>query len=157
AGGNVWSTNNNSPISIADRENRARHAYRILSSGDLSYEIIPKLIFKTSIGGYYNFQEENTFTRSNARQDGAVNQAVITGRHFKDLLWENTLNYSYSKRDHNFTGLLGYTVQQTWIDESSIAGLDFPTETFQTINQAGQIDQSRTFTLKDKMGLVSYL
>lgn len=157
AGGNVWSTNNNSPISIADRESRNRTAYRVLASGDLSYEIIPKLVFKTSIGGYYNFQEENTFTLSNARQDGAVNQAVITGRHFKDLLWENTLNYSYSKRNHNFTGLLGYTIQQTWIDNSSIAGLDFPTETFQTINQAGQIDQSRTFTLKDQLGLISYL
>lgn len=152
-----WSTQNNTPLSIASRESRARTAYRILTSGDLSYEILPKLIFKTSLGGYYNFEENTTFTQSNAKQDGAVNQALVTGTHFKDLLWENTLNYAYSKKKHNFTGLLGYTVQQTWIDNSSMAGLNFPTENFQTLNQAAQIDQSRTFTIKDRVGLVSYL
>ncbi|RZK74904.1 MAG: SusC/RagA family TonB-linked outer membrane protein, partial [Pedobacter sp.] len=66
-------------------------------------------------------------------------------------------NYNYSKKNHNFTGLLGYTSQQTWIDDSRITGLDFPTETFQTLNQAAQIDQSNTNTLKDQIGLVSYL
>ncbi len=154
---NIFGTQNNTPVSIASRESRARTSYRIISSGDLSYEIIPKLIFKTSLGGYYNFEENTTFTQSNARQDGAVNQALITGRHFKDLLWENTLNYTYSKKRHNFTGLLGYTVQQTWIENSSMAGLNFPTENFETLNQAAQIDQSRTFTLKDRIGLMSYL
>src|SRR5690606_27205444 len=154
---NIFGTQNNTPLSIASRESRARTSYRIISSGDLSYEIIPKLVFKTSLGGYYNFEENTTYTQSNARQDGAVNQAIITGRHFKDLLWENTLNYAYSKKSHNFTGLLGYTVQQTWIENSSMAGLNFPTENFETLNQAAQIDQSRTFTLKDRIGLMSYL
>lgn len=152
-----WSTANNTPLSISNREALARTSYRMLTSGDLSYEIIPKLIFKTSLGGYYTSEENTTFTQSNTKQDGAVNQALITGRTFKDLLWENTLNYSYSKKKHNFTGLLGYTVQQTWIDNTSMAGLNFPTEDFKTLNQAAQIDQSRTFTLKDRIGLMSYL
>lgn len=157
--GNVdpWNTANNTPLSISNRESIARTSYRLISSGDLSYEIIPKLIFKTSLGGYYTSEESTTFTQSNAKQDGAINQALLVGRTYKDLLWENTLNYAYSKRKHNFTGLLGYTVQQTWIDNSSMAGMGFPTEDFQTLNQAAQIDKSRTFTLKDRLGLISYL
>lgn len=157
--GNVdpWSTNNNTPLSIAASETRTRGSYRLLGGGDVSYEIMPKLIFKTSVGGYYNYQEDNTFTKRNARQDGAVSTASIGGRHYKDLLWENTLNYSLKKNGHSFTGLLGYTTQQTWIEQSNMVGRDFPTDNFETLNQAAQIDNSQTYTLKDRVGLVSYL
>src|SRR5699024_7716217 len=49
------------------------------------------------------------------------------------------------------------TTQQTWIEQSNMVGRDFPTDNFETLNQAAQIDNSQTFTLKDQVGLVSYL
>lgn len=152
-----WSTQNNTPLSIAARSERTINTYRVLGGIDLSYEIIPKLIFKTSLGGYYNYQEDNTFTRSNAKQDGAVNSAEVYSTHTQDLLWENTLNYTKGIGNHNFAFLAGYTVQQTWQKNVNMVGYNFPTETFETISQAGQIDQSLTKTLKYKEGLLSYL
>lgn len=152
-----WNTANNTPFSIANRSNREVKQYRMVGSGDLSYEIIPRLIFKTSLGGYYSYQNDATFIKRNARQDGAVNQAEVSERHFKDLLWENTLNYSRNFGSHNLTALAGYTAQQTWIETSNMVGLDFPTDDFETLNQAAQIDQSQTYTLKDRIGLISYL
>ncbi len=152
-----WTTNNNSPISIANRQSVNRTSYRMLASGDISYEILPKLIFKTSIGGYYTNQDDADLTKSNARQDGAVNEADFGSRVFKDLLWENTLNYTKKIGEHTLSGLAGFTTQQTYITNSRIVGLNFPADRLETINLATSIDQSRTNTLKDQIGLVSYL
>ncbi|MNJ93084.1 TonB-dependent Receptor Plug Domain protein [compost metagenome] len=152
-----FSTQNNTPLSIASRVDINRKVYRLLGGTDFSYQFTPKLTFKTSLGGYYTKQEDNNFVKRNARQDGGVNEATVATRDFKDLLWENTLNYTNKKGNHNFTGLLGYTVQQTWVDNSTIVARDFPTDNFQTLNQAAQIDQNLTRTLKDKIGLISYL
>lgn len=152
-----FGTQNNTPLSEAAREDINRKQYRLLGNADFSYEPIKNLVFKTSIGGYYTDQEDTDFTMSDARQDGAVNEAIVGGRKYKDFLWENTVNYSLKKGNHNFTGLAGYTMQQTWIDNSRIVGRDFPTEDFTTVNQAAQIDQSQTYTLKDQIGLLSYL
>jgi TonB-linked SusC/RagA family outer membrane protein len=152
-----FATSNNTPLSIAARESRNQETYRMLGGGDLSIKILPELTFKTSIGGYYNQQENTTLTRSGARKDGDVNEATIYTRQYLDLLFENTLNYSLKKGNHSFTGLLGFTTQQTRIKESNMVGRNFPTETFETLNQAGQIDQALTNTLKDRIGLISYL
>lgn len=150
-----WSTQNNTPTSIASRTSRAQTSYRLLSSGDLSYEILPKLVFKTSIGAYYNNQEDRDLTLSNAKQDGAVNESDIRNRDYKDVLWENTLNYTLKKGNHNFTGLLGYTTQQTWIKTSRVVGRDFAADQLDT--QPAQIDLAETNTYKDRVGLISYL
>lgn len=152
-----FSTSNNTPLSIAARENITQQTYRVLGGGDLSVTVAKNLIFKTSVGGYYSSQENTTFTKSGARKDGDVNQAVIYNKLYLDLLWENTLNYSLKAGNHNFTGLVGYTAQQTKTKESNIVGRNFPTEDFKTLNQAGQIDQALTNTLEYPKGLLSYL
>lgn len=152
-----FATSNNTPASIAGRENRSQENYRMLGGGDLSINILKGLIFKTSVGGYYTNQENSTFTLSNARKDGDVNEATIYNKQYLDFLWENTLNYTLTKGNHHFTGLLGYTTQQTKIKESNIVGRNFPTDNFKTLNQAGQIDQALTKTLEDRVGLISYL
>ncbi|MBZ4188727.1 SusC/RagA family TonB-linked outer membrane protein [Niabella beijingensis] len=152
-----WSTQNNTPISIADRESIKQYFYRVLTSADLSYEILPRLTLKSSVSGYYNDQTLNDFTQSNAKQDGAVNSAEIYKQQTRDLLWENTLNYNRRIGDHNLTGLLLYSVQQTWLDSINMVGRGFPIEDFSSISQAAQIDQALTNTRKDKTGLISYM
>jgi TonB-linked SusC/RagA family outer membrane protein len=150
-----WSTNNNSPVSIGDRETITRNSYRMLGSGDLSYTIIPKFVFKTSIGGYYNTQEDLDFTLSNARQDGAVNEADTRNRVYKDLLWENTLNYDLKKGNHTFGALAGFTTQQTFINSSRYVGRDYPADQLNT--QPTQIDLALSVPFQDQIGLISYL
>lgn len=152
-----WNTANNTPLSIADRIDNTRTQYRLMGSLDINYEIIKDLLFKSSIGGYYNLLQNQELVQSDAKQDGAVNQATLFERHYKDLLWENTLSYTKKVNKHHFNGLLGFTAQQTWIDDNHMVGRDFPTEDFKTLNQAGQIDQNLTRTLKDQIGLISYL
>jgi len=152
-----FATSNNTPVSIAARENRDQQTYRMLGGGDVSIKFLPNLIFKSSIGGYYSQQENNTFTKSSARKDGDVNEATLYTRTYLDLLLENTLNYNLTKGNHSFSGLLGFTTQQTQIKESNMVGRNFPTDNFETLNQAAQIDQALTNTLKDRIGLISYL
>ncbi|SMC93778.1 SusC/RagA family TonB-linked outer membrane protein [Pedobacter nyackensis] len=152
-----FATSNNTPLSIAARETRDQQTYRMLGSGDISIKFLPNLIFKTSIGGYFSQQENNTFTKSSARKDGDVNEATVYTKNYLDLLFENTLNYNLTKGNHSFTGLLGFTTQQTMIKESNMVGRNFPTDEFETLNQAAQIDQALTRTMKDRIGLVSYL
>ncbi|ANH82881.1 SusC/RagA family TonB-linked outer membrane protein [Niabella ginsenosidivorans] len=152
-----WSTSNNTPLSIADREKRYVESYRMLGGVDLSYEIIPRLVFKTALSGYYMQQNDRTFVQSNAEKDGDLNYAIFNDRNYKDVLWENTLNYNKRFGNHNITALVGFTAQQTWKDTSNMVGRNFPTEDFKTMNQAGQIDPALTYTLKDKIGLLSYL
>ncbi|EOR94893.1 TonB-dependent receptor [Arcticibacter svalbardensis MN12-7] len=150
-----WTTNNNTPLSIASRESVTKTSYRILSSGDLSYEIIPKLIFKTSIGGYYTSQDNKDLLLSNAKTDGGVNESTVSNTNYKDVLWENTLNYNWKKGDHNFTGLLGFTTQQTWITTGTVVGRNYAADQLDT--QPSLIDLSLTKTYKDQVGLLSYL
>lgn len=152
-----FATSNNTPVSIAARENRDQQTYRMLGGGDVSIKFLPNLIFKSSIGGYYSQQENNTFTKTSARKDGDVNEATLYTRTYLDLLLENTLNYNLTKGNHSFSGLLGFTTQQTQIKESNMVGRNFPTDNFETLNQAAQIDQALTNTLKDRIGLISYL
>src|SRR5690606_25586501 len=131
--------------------------YRMLGGGDLSVNLLPNLVFKTSLGGYVTYQENSTFVQSNSRGDGQVNEATVGTRKLIDYLWENTLNYNVKKGDHSLTGLLGYTAQKTSTTLSNMVGYNFPTEDFETLNQAAQIDQSQTYTLKEPVGLISYL
>jgi TonB-linked SusC/RagA family outer membrane protein len=152
-----FSSTNNTPISIAARENRFVTFYRMQGSTDLSYRFNKSLVFKSSLSGYYRNGENSILTKSNARKDGDVNSGSILTTSTTDILWENTLNYTKSIKKHSFSGLLGYTVQKTNTDVSSIVGSNSPSDDFTTLAQASVIDQLQTYTTKTPMGLISYL
>ncbi|WP_345947945.1 TonB-dependent receptor [Mucilaginibacter sp. PAMB04274] len=152
-----FSSTNNTPISIAARENRYATFYRLQGSTDLNYRFSKALVFKSALSGYYRSVENDIFTKSNARKDGDVNSGSIVTSRTIDYLWENTLNYTQSFKKHSITGLLGYTVQKTTIDGSSIVGSNSPSDDFTTLAQASVIDQLNTYTTKTPIGLVSYL
>ncbi|MDQ0641286.1 TonB-linked SusC/RagA family outer membrane protein [Pedobacter sp. W3I1] len=155
---NPFSTSNNTPVSIASRETRFSEVYRVQGGADLSYTFSKGLIFKSSLSGYYSDLQSNVLTQSNARKDGDVNSGTIYNSKNVDVLWENTLNYIHSIGKHNFTGLLGYTMQKTTQEISNMVGLNSPTDDFTTLAQAAQIDQGQTYTAKvGPVGLISYL
>lgn len=152
-----FSSQNNSPLSIADRENRFSTTYRFQGGTDLTYKFSKDLSFKTSLGGYYSTREDKTLTKSNARKDGDVNSGTIASSTTIDILWENTMNYTKKVGNHNFNGLLGFTAQNSSIDASRLVGLNSPSDDFTTLNQAAYYDQSQAFTTRVTDGLVSYL
>jgi len=152
-----FSSSNNSPKSIADRQSRFSDNYRVLGGFDLSVELMKGLILKSSASAYFNYTETNTFSKRNAKADGDVNRGVNSTRKFIDLLWENTLNYNTSFGDHTLSGVLGYTAQKTTINESQITGVNLPSDDIQTLNQASSIELAGTYTTKTPIGLLSYL
>jgi TonB-linked SusC/RagA family outer membrane protein len=154
---NPFSSANNTPWSIANRQSNATNQYRLQTAGDLSFDLAKGLVFKTSGSAYVTYTEREFFSQRNARTDGEVNSGEYFTRKFIDLLWENTLNYTQSRGDHNFSGLLGFTAQKTNVTESQLVGLNLPSDNVRTLNQASAIDLARSFTLKNPIGLLSYL
>lgn len=152
-----FSSSNNTPKSIADRQSRFSDNYRILGGVDLSIELLRGFTLKSSASAYFNYTETNTFSKRNAKADGDVNRGVNYSRKFIDLLWENTLNYNKAIGDHNFSGVIGYTAQKTTINESQITGVNLPSDEIQTLNQASSIELAGTYTNKTPIGLISYL
>lgn len=152
-----FSSTNNTPLSHAEREDRFQESYRFQSGTDLTYNPNKNLSFKSSVGAYYLAREDRNFIRSEARKDGDVNQATITTGTTVDILWENTMNYTKSFGDHNFKGLLGFTMQSNSVKGSQQIGYNFPSDDFSTLNQAAYFDQAPAIPVNVKTGLISYL
>lgn len=158
-GGKVspFSSSNNTPKSIADRQSNITNNYRLQSGGNLSLDLARGLVLKTSGSIYFNYIERDFFSKRDARADGEVNRGEHFTRKYIDLLWENTLNYTKREGHHNFAGLLGFTAQKTNILEAQIVGLNLPSDDIQTLNQASSIELENTYTRKNAIGLLSYL
>ena len=153
-----FSSSNNTPKSIAERQSSFTDNYRALTGADITIDLYKGLTLKTQGSAYFNYIETNTFSKKNAKADGDVNRGVNYSKKFIDLLWENTLNYNTSiKGKHNLSALMGFTAQKTSINESQITGMNLPSDDIQTLNQASSIDLSGTYTRKTPIGLLSYL
>lgn len=83
--------------------------------------------------------------------------ATITNGTTIDILWENTMNYTKSFGNHNFKGLLGFTVQSNTVKGTEQTGYNFPSDDFTTLNQAAYFDQAPAIPVNVKTGLISYL
>ncbi len=152
-----FSSTNNTPLSHAEREDRLSESYRFQGGTDLTYNPSKSLSFKTSLGAYYLSREDKTLIRSEARKDGDVNMATITNGTTINILWENTMNYTKSFGNHNFKGLLGFTVQSNKVKGTEQTGYNFPSDDFTTLNQAAYFDQAPNIPVNVKTGLISYL
>lgn len=154
-----FNTANNTPKSVMETRSINSNDYRVLSSGDLTYNILPGLDFKALGSVYMNFTQGLDFTKRNSNREGDVNRGVYTNRLFVDLLSENTLNYSKLIKEHSVNVLAGFTAQKTTIKDEQITGFDYPSDNITTLNTALQIDQAKTatFNLRNQIGLLSYL
>lgn len=152
-----FNTANNTPKSIMETRTINSDDYRVLSSGDLTINLMPGLDFKTLGSVYVNYTTGLDFAKRNSSSDGAVNRGIYNSRLFIDLLSENTLTYAKEIGDHAFNVLGGFTAQRTNIKDEQTTGIDFPSDNITTLNTALQIDQANTFNLRNKIGLLSYL
>ncbi|MDP5121912.1 MAG: SusC/RagA family TonB-linked outer membrane protein, partial [Spirosomaceae bacterium] len=152
-----FNTSNQSPKSVLESRNYSTNDYRVLSSGDLNFNILPGLDFKTLGSVYVNHTNGLDFTKRNSARAGNVNRGVYNNNLFVDLLSENTLNYS-KKIDNHSIGLLGgFTAQSTRISQSRVTGTDYPSDDITTLNTALAVDLTNTYTTQNQVGLLSYL
>lgn len=161
-----FNTGNNTPKSVMETRSINSNDYRVQVSGDLTYNIIPGLDFKTLASAYVNYTNVVDFAKRNSNRDGDVNKGIYNNRTYIDLLSENTLNYTKQIKNHSINLLAGFTAQRTDIKEDQVTGLDYPSDNIQTANNALQIlapsydvngNLVGTFTVKNKIGLLSWL
>lgn len=152
-----FNTANNTPKSIMETRTINAADYRVLSSGDLTVNIIPGLDFKSMGSVYANYTDAIDFAKRNSSKDGDVNRGIYNTRLFIDLLSENTLNYIKQIKGHNFSVLAGFTAQKTITKTEQATGLDYPSDNITTLNNALQIDKDNTFSLREQVGLLSWL
>lgn len=161
-----FNTGNNTPKSVLETRTINTNEYRVQVSGDLTYNILPGLDFKTLASAYVNYGSTIDFAKRNSNRDGDVNKGTYNTRLFIDLLSENTLTYTKQIKNHNINILAGFTTQRTNIKDEQIVGTDFPSDEIQTANNALQIQAPSydvngnlqgSFNIKNQFGLNSWL
>lgn len=161
-----FSTSNNTPKSVMETRSITSKDYRVLTSGDITWSIIPGLDFKALGSVYARYNDQLDFAKRSSNRAGDLNKGVYTNRLFIDLLNENTLNYNKRIGDHNLSALAGFTVQKSSDDFDQAIGQDYPSDNITTLNNALQIvapyidgngNPQGTYNLKSREGLVSYL
>lgn len=161
-----FSTANNTPKSIMESRTITGNDYRLLSSGDLTVNLLKGLDFKSMASAYVSYATTLDFAKTNATKDGDINRAQYNTRLTIDLLSENTLTYSRRLSDHSFTLLGGFTAQKTRVRDEQQIGSGFPSDNFTTMNNASVITlpfvdangvQQGTYNLRNGVGLLSWL
>jgi TonB-linked SusC/RagA family outer membrane protein len=161
-----FNTANNTPKSVMETRTITTNEYRVQTSGDMTFTLLPGLDFKAMGSVYASYSEGVDFAKRNSNRDGDVNRGVYNNRLNLDLLSENTLNYVTKIRDHSFNLLAGFTAQKTMFRDEQVVGLNFPSDNITTANTALQIEQPSidangnlqgTYNLKNQVGLLSYL
>jgi len=162
-----FSSSNNNPKSVMETRNITSNDYRLLSSADLTINILKGLDFKTLASSYVTYTEGLDFAQTGNNRAGDVNRGIYTNRLYIDLLTENTLNYTTRIKDHSIAGFVGFTAQKTKTKNGRTEATNFPSESINTVNTAGvivapYIDPTDnvlkgTYTLESNVGLISYL
>lgn len=154
-----FNTANNTPKSVMETRTITSNDYRVLSSGDMTINILPGLDFKTMGSVYVSYTDALDFAKRSSNRDGDPNKGIYNNRTFVDLLSENTLNYVKEFGDHSLNLLAGFTGQKTMVKDQQITGLDYPSDEITTLSSAQQIDQSKeaTYNNRNQIGLLSWL
>jgi len=147
----------NNPMASLLSQEITTDEYRLQSSANLTFNILPGLDFKTMASLYTNYGERFEWADRNATGDGIVNKGVYINTKYIDLLSENTLTYKKSFGDHSIDALIGYTAQKTKSSTTQTTGQDYPSDDIRTLNNALLIDKAGTFGSKNQIGLLSYL
>ena len=143
---NPWTSGNQTPVSIRERTSRIYDLYRLQANTYFEWEIIPNLVFRTSNGAYFSYQEYNQKEQSEANKAGLPNKLTREMTLYTDLLSENILNYNKSINDHDFGGMLGFTAQKASRKFNRIVGTGFPDEERLSFNMASEFLKNTSST-----------
>lgn len=154
-----FSTSNNTPKSVLETRKITSNDYRLLTSADVTINILPGLDFKSLVSGYINYQNLLDFAKRNSNRAGDVNKGIYGSKLYTDLLNENTLTYTKRIKEHSINLLGGFTIQKTAIKIGQTTGLDYPSDNITTLNNAVTIDHSpgATYDSVYREGLNSFL
>ncbi|WP_233635565.1 SusC/RagA family TonB-linked outer membrane protein [Hymenobacter setariae] len=117
------------PLAVVERNDDKRNQYFLVGNVYANYEFIPGLIAETRFGTNTNFYERNAFSpfyTIDANERNQVNQ--VTREHNLYLYWNNTntLTYTKSLGDHNFTALAAATFEKFRLNNEVASGQAIP-------------------------------
>ncbi len=147
------------PLAIAELTENNAEQFRFLGGAYLNIEILKGLKFRSYLGGDLISSRENFFRPSILgvyRVPAPVAAQASTGSStLRNWLNENTLTYANTfAAKHNFSALLGYTIQKEYFESSALAATNFPNDEVTTLN-AGQVTSGNSFV--EEWALLSYL
>jgi TonB-linked SusC/RagA family outer membrane protein len=119
------------PVSLAAEVNDAEGDTRLLGNAYTSYELLPGLTARVSVGGDYSDRFRNTFYPRTTRPglEAPNGQAIRGTATITSVLNENTLTYDRDVGASSHLNLLGGFTWQTNITErTNVTGSDFVTD-----------------------------
>ena len=142
------------PVAAATEIDFDMNVSRFIGNAFVQYDFQPGLTFKSSWSFDNNIIKEdrydNTFTNNGAAVNGNALSSVAVNRTFTG---ENTLNYSTSFDLHNFSTVVGTSVQESEFERTTATGQQFPSNDFRRITDAAVQTSSSTGT---SWGILSF-
>lgn len=106
--------NNYNPQATLDFFNHKSKTNRLTGDVHAELSILKNLKFRTSFGGDIGQSEARGYTpiyTATLAQKSTVTNLDVNHTETRNWIWENTLTYDYSVKDHKLTALLGYSAQ----------------------------------------------
>ncbi len=124
----------------------------------LELSLAKGLKFTTNLSASFNLNRRQTYKPSSLLGTVATDKTkgVNTGYYSYSILNENYLNYNLKRRRHEFSAVLGASIQYWRTDADTVTGLDYTTDEIYTVNFASQIDAKNTYSTISDHSLVSF-
>jgi len=127
------------PVSVNERTDTRTNDYRLQSNAYMTINLLPGLQFKTTGGAYVQYKEYNNKQMISADNAGNPNTLMRQTTLHSEMLSENTLNYNKKIGDHEFSGILGFSLQKTTDKFNQIVATGFPTDDMLSFNLASAL------------------
>ena len=167
----LWSGESNvvqfqNPVALANLVDNRLTQFRTTFNGNVEYDILSKLTFKTAFGADLNFYERNYYRpkslsyRTEPAPTTYFNYGSVFNSNSINILWDNTLTYTESiNNEHNLNFVVGSSMQKEVNKDATAEGRNFATDNVRTINTAQERYSSqdqREWSLLSYFGRASY-
>jgi TonB-linked SusC/RagA family outer membrane protein len=130
---------------------------RIVGNFYAEIDIIENLKFKSSFGTETYYNKNDYFLDPFSTQFGRSQEGIATTSTNRELvwLWENTLNYNFTRGQHNFDFLGGITAQESGYEGTFSRAEGFPNAAITTLNAGSRKIEASSFA--SQWAIFSYL
>lgn len=150
------------PVAIGNEALNEVISLRNISNVFAEYDLLPQLTFKTQWGyDFYNLDErryEPTTTDRGAQSNG---YGIDATTRVTRLVQQSTLNYQQKINKHDLNVIAGYSFELENQKSNYLQGINFPTDDFQYISEAGTVEETASsatdYALQSFFGRINYV
>ncbi len=130
---------------------------RLMGNLYAEFELIENLKLKTSFGTEAYYNKNDYFLDPNRTQFGRSQEGIATTSSNRELiwLWENTLSYKLTRRNHSFDFLAGVTSQESGYEGTFSRSEGFPNAAITTLNAGSRKIEASSWA--SQWAIFSYL